>query len=112
MARVSASIVVLPRALADAEDDPRGAGALQVPWIDQAGQVVERRVEVDVVVGVLADEAPRLVDARHRDQAVEQVRVAGRRSWPRGSAPIEQPVAQTVARPDSPRTNGRSSSTR
>src|SRR5215212_5971087 len=59
-----AQAVVLPRALPAAEDDAAAPVTLEVPFVVEVGQVVERAVEVDVIVAVVADEQRGLVKPR------------------------------------------------
>jgi hypothetical protein len=67
---------LFPGALPGADDDVATAVSFQVPGIFQISQIKQRRIEIDAVIHIIANEHPELEDTTQADQAVEYIGVA------------------------------------
>ncbi len=71
---------ILPGALSNTNDDIALAVLIQEPGVIQPGQVLQRRVKVNVIVHIIADKRLKVKQARS-GQSLRQIRPgAGKRS--------------------------------
>ena len=68
--------VILPGALAHGDDDAALAVLIEIPGILQVSKIGQGRIEIDIVIHIIADEHIESIQAAESDDSIEEIGMA------------------------------------